>query len=306
MWNINLKWEEDEVYFDREWNYFAKNIRLSVGDICLFLNTSHPQRFQIAIFEKATVCNLYRAGCSSRKGLLKFYKVMSYENIYSGEMEVPRLFLNEFGEVKGGNIKLFLADGCQFSGYVCESSHVMIGLKDILGKYSVKEHYVLFFDYVGSSTFYVSIYNTLGMNIFNKMEEKLLVEELVKQVQFFSQGMIERDVGDAAGVRVVGVQISDVPLNYFIVDLKKCNVAQTGHGVYFARHLFSIYRTWRNGTILNVIHDEQTWRVAVHRKKKMCRFGRGWDQFAKASKLKEGQKLKFCHVSDETFAVTSV
>ncbi|KAK1351974.1 hypothetical protein POM88_053688 [Heracleum sosnowskyi] len=221
-------------------------------------------------------------------------------------MEVPRLFLNEFGEVKGGNIRLFLADGCQFSGYVCESSHVMIGLKDILGKYSVSDHYVLFFDYVGSSTFYVSIYNTLGMNIFNKMEEKLLVEELVKQVQFVTKGMIERDVGDAAGVSVVGVQISDVPLNYFIVDLKKCNVAQTGHGVYFARHLFSIYRTWRNGTILNVIHDEQTWRVAVHRKKKMCRFGRGWDQFAKASKLKEGQKLKFCHVSDHTFAVTSV
>ena len=39
-------------------------------------------------------------------------------------------------------------------------------------KYSVHENWTLFFNYIGNSAFYVTIYNEEGMGIFNDLPEK--------------------------------------------------------------------------------------------------------------------------------------
>lgn len=75
---------------------------------------------------------------------------------------------------------------------------------------------------------------------------------------------------------------------------------------YFARHILPLYRKWKNSTIVTLLCDGKEWKVGVHRKRKICRFGKGWDKFAKDCKLKHGQKLKFTLVCDYTLEVTNV
>lgn len=75
---------------------------------------------------------------------------------------------------------------------------------------------------------------------------------------------------------------------------------------YFARHLLPVYRSWHNSTIVTLICGARSWEVAVQRKKKVCRFGKGWNQFTHTKELKVGQKLKFTYVKEYTFSVDVV
>lgn len=81
------------------------------------------------------------------------------------------------------DIKLYLVDGYEFGAFVCGNSHLMIGLKKLLEKYEVEEDYVLLFEFVGRSSFYVTIYNSSGMNIFNDLPEKLLLTDLMRKFE---------------------------------------------------------------------------------------------------------------------------
>lgn len=47
--------------------------------------------------------------------------------------------------------------------------------------YDVQENYTIFFDYIGNSTFYASIYNENGMEIFNDLPEKLIAYTVITQ-----------------------------------------------------------------------------------------------------------------------------
>lgn len=68
--------------------------------------------------------------------------------------------------------------------------------------------------------------------------------------------------------------------------------------------MFNIFRSWRNSSIVKLLHGQDSWNVVVHRKKKMCRFGLGWDAFTKANELFVGQKVRFDYVVDRTFKVS--
>ena len=52
MWRIGLKWEDGNVFFDMQWNTFAKAAKLEVGDKIMLMRDTHWQIFQVAVFEK--------------------------------------------------------------------------------------------------------------------------------------------------------------------------------------------------------------------------------------------------------------
>lgn len=92
------------------------------------------------------------------------------------------MFEREFGWTLAHNVKLVLGDGYQYIAYFCDGSKLLIGLKQMLIKYSVEDNYVLSFDLVGRSTFYVNIYNEEGMDIFNYMFQKLTISTLINHL----------------------------------------------------------------------------------------------------------------------------
>ena len=60
-----------------------------------------------------------------------------------------------------------------YSCYLSQPGKLIFGLKDLLKKYEVEENNTMFFDYIGDSTFYASIYDSHGLEIFNDLTSKL-------------------------------------------------------------------------------------------------------------------------------------
>ncbi|KAK1385310.1 hypothetical protein POM88_023045 [Heracleum sosnowskyi] len=162
------------------------------------------------------------------------------------------------------------------------------------------------------------------MDIFNHKEKKLLLTDFLKGLEDGVIVLTDRELDNIEGTTGLEVQnlVQSVTgehetpiqkhrrleqikgvINYFIVVLKPSNVNQSGHGVYVARHLFRIYRSWKNYIMVNLIRRGECWKVGVCIKRRICRFGRGWDDFTKNNELKEGDRVKFTHVSDNTFQV---
>lgn len=91
--------------------------------------------------------------------------------------------MDNFGTLLNEDIDIYLANGSEHKAHFCEHSNLMIGLKKMLDMFSVEENYVMFFEFLDRSTFYVSIYNSLGMDIFNHLEKKCLLSDVLKKLE---------------------------------------------------------------------------------------------------------------------------
>lgn len=67
--------------------------------------------------------------------------------------------------------------------------------------------------------------------------------------------------------------------------------------------MFDIYRNWENATVVTLIVETRTWNVEVHRRDRMCRFGKGWDKFTRQNGFLVGQKLQFTYHDHFSFVV---
>ncbi|KAK1370882.1 hypothetical protein POM88_036974 [Heracleum sosnowskyi] len=244
-WRIKLKWENGILLFNEEWNSFVEESNLVPGDTCLFLYTAESQVFEIVVFEKFRMGVYNRKGLEHEKGHMKWFKIMNSETLLTGELELPKVFVKELGWMVCNDIHLYLPDGYEFGGFICGGSNLMIELKNILEKYEVHEDYVIFFEFVGRSSFYVTIYNSYGMNIFNHLPEKFLLKDLIskfeREVIVLSDSSMEVSNGmeveqqteattQTNNIIIPPSQIGSVE-NSFIVVLKPSHVDQQGHGV---------------------------------------------------------------------------
>ncbi|KAK1361631.1 hypothetical protein POM88_046105 [Heracleum sosnowskyi] len=268
MWKIKLKWKNGTLIFYKGWYDFVKAGKLRNGDICVFQSTQHPQKFQVAVFERRNLMKFNNAGVQQGKSLMKWIKVMTYETILSGEM------------------KMFL-------------------------KYNVAKDYVLFFDYVGRSHFYVSIFNQDCFDILDGMSDKIMLTDVLNWSQC-PVVVISSDSSDSGSgihnfnsIMVSSLDVSNETLSNasnaeeeydllhendeaklatFTVVLKASHVDKKGHGV-----------SWRNGAVITLVWGELNSKVEVHRRRRSCRFRYGWDTFTSKVELVEGQVLEFVY-----------
>lgn len=90
-----------------------------------------------------------------------------------------------FAELYGHKIDeypvVYLPDGMVYRCYFSKTSKLLFGLKTLMTQYGFRENYTIFFDYIGNSTFYASIYNEDGMEIFNELPQKLSAYTVITQ-----------------------------------------------------------------------------------------------------------------------------
>ncbi|WOG92978.1 hypothetical protein DCAR_0312256 [Daucus carota subsp. sativus] len=184
-----------------------------------------------------------------------------------------------------------------FNGYFTAAGNLLYGLKNLMTTYGVKEEYVMFFEFVGISFFYVTIYNEEGEEIFNKLAEKLMLRTLVEGIKVPENIVHEPDVTARADNEDFHARERKrkrreaVDLTSFLVTLLKSHVDQHGHGMYLPRYLIPIFRSWNKSTEIKLVMKGKTWTVAVLRRNKTCRFGVGWNLFTLQNKLRVGEKL---------------
>ncbi|KAK1388622.1 hypothetical protein POM88_016800 [Heracleum sosnowskyi] len=182
-WKIKLRWKNGKVSFYKGWYDFARAGKLLHGDICVFQRIEHPQIFEVAIFARRNSLKFNTLGPQHGKSLMKWLKVVSSETTISGEMEMPRLFIDNFGASMTETVHLVVADGSEYCVRYCAFNNLLYGMKKLFLKYNVAENYVLFFDYVGRSHFFVYIYNKNYFDILDGLRDKILLRDVLNSTK---------------------------------------------------------------------------------------------------------------------------
>ncbi|KAL1823422.1 hypothetical protein ACET3Z_010200 [Daucus carota] len=187
-----------------------------------------------------------------------------------------------------------------------KTGKLIFGLKDLLKKYEVEENNTMFFDYIGDSTFYASIYDSHGLEIFNDLTSKLA---LMSVLNYMAADVYVISDSDDNEEQII--QANADPENYegqynFTVELLKSHVDKNYHGVFLPRDLLGLYKNWKKRTIVTLIMNSRAYRLAILRRQKTCRLGVGWNEFVLGNALEEGQKLLFTYTGNATFAVTKI
>lgn len=83
------------------------------------------------------------------------------------------MFAMKYGGLINKTAEIILPDGIVYSCYFAGTGKLLYGIKNLMTKYGVKENFTMFFDYLGNSKFYTSVYNEAGLEIFNGLQERL-------------------------------------------------------------------------------------------------------------------------------------
>ncbi|KAL1804947.1 hypothetical protein ACET3Z_028015 [Daucus carota] len=324
VWQINLKWTANKLFFDREWENLAKACKLSNGDTCFAISTFSNQRFNLAVYHEKKAMNIYQKGSVEGKGSLKWLKILNWMNLLTGELEFPHVFGAKFGSDLKDRGTIYMPDGIVYSCYLSKTAKLVFGLKDLLKKYDVKADSTMFFEYIGDSTFYASIYDSLGLERFRDLPSRLSLQSVLNYMAVDIYVISDTDEGEEEGE--VGVlycagnssgchgtsdprmqtdrdpEIHEIQYT-FTVELLRSHVDQNYHGVFLPREMSAIYKKWKKMTIVKLVMKSKVYRLAILRRQKTCRLGVGWNEFVSSNNLEEGHKLRFSYIGDETFEV---
>lgn len=110
-------------------------------------------------------------------------KISIYSNIFQ---ELPKRFVEKFDTQLDKGVQLWMADRNVWIAYYCEPKNCISNLERMLNKYSICNDYILVFHYIAKSTFYLSIFNKNGVDIFNDINanHKLLIKEVVVPAEY--------------------------------------------------------------------------------------------------------------------------
>ncbi|KAK1398129.1 hypothetical protein POM88_007992 [Heracleum sosnowskyi] len=165
MFKIRLKWCNGMLLFDNGWHTFVKAINIRKGDVLVFQSTSHCHKYEISLFEKKIVSKYCRIEGTGHPHIVKkWFKILNETTIFTGEMEIPRKFVDNYGWTVGEHVKLVVSDVGEHSVKFWKERNVLYGLSELLEIYSLPKSCVLVFTYMEFSTFYVEMFDRNGRN----------------------------------------------------------------------------------------------------------------------------------------------
>ncbi|KAK1402386.1 hypothetical protein POM88_001991 [Heracleum sosnowskyi] len=145
---------DGDALFGKTWFDFVEAAKIVDGDLLALYKTASPFKFKVSVFDKKTVCDEFLGGgVSVSSSYANFFKVMTSECLAKGELQLPRVFKKNYGHTLGEILHLDLGGGYSTKFKYCSVSKKIHGLIHFIGKYDIPDGYVLFFNYLGTSTF---------------------------------------------------------------------------------------------------------------------------------------------------------
>ncbi|KAK1403412.1 hypothetical protein POM88_003017 [Heracleum sosnowskyi] len=298
-WRIKLKFVNGEALFSKKWFNFVDASNLLPGDIVAFYKTPTPFKYKVSVFDQKIVSEETLGGdVSPNSSYANFYKVITWDSLEDGELELPRVFRNNYGHTLGDILHIQLGGGYTTQFKYFSATHKIHGLFRFFGKYSIEHEDIIFFNYLGNSTFSVAVYDSQGMNHFRDITGYLRFEDFINPPCDMEIVLVSSDSEDSV---TDNAEVVDNEGLFFSVILKKSHVDQHCHGVYIPSFMWPIYRNWGKRTLVRLILGERHWHVEVMRHRRQCRFGIGWDDFTFENNFTIGQRISFNFLGDLTF-----
>lgn len=96
---------------------------------------------------------------------------------------LPRLFVAEYSILLLDSVHLLMPDGNEFCVDFSNLIGQLRGLQKLITNYSLKEHYVIMFDYIGRSQFLLSIYNEKGEDVLAYLRRKVMLHDIMQATE---------------------------------------------------------------------------------------------------------------------------
>ncbi|KAK1374665.1 hypothetical protein POM88_030858 [Heracleum sosnowskyi] len=307
-WRIGLNWTEHVVQFDEVWKEFTEDLKLKEGDICVLQYTNHYQKFKVAIFEKSNILNYNLAGPDQGKSIMKFFKIVSEVLEETFHLAFPELFAEKFGSQISEKVTLLMPDRNEIVVNYSGKNNFLYGLKEFVRAYSIAVDFLIFFDFLGNSTFYVSVFDYLGEDVCEDVDDKLHLAEIVGSFcgTAVSIGPCIEPVGDVPCIKHNSLPISVVDLEA-VVDLRfeilvmPSHMLTHCHGV-DVKSKFSHFRdVWKKKDYITVYDGSRSWEFEIRKRRESKRttIHQGWIQFRGDLQLNVGDVCKFESIDED-------
>lgn len=96
---------------------------------------------------------------------------------------LPKLFAEKYGGDLKSKVTFLMSDCHEFVVKYCSQSNLLYGLESFVEVYYPEEDFIIFFDYIGNSKFYVSIFDRTSMDLCDDVEPKLMLNEALVSVE---------------------------------------------------------------------------------------------------------------------------
>lgn len=176
--NFNMEIFNDNVEIEYPLHFFGvKKQRLPIGTWPMTdLGRGSFTDFEM---EKMAAKFFYNASRDSR---MSYDLTIETEHLQLSNFvkELPRQFTEAYSGNLSKELYLIIADGSIYHAHFCEMENLLYGLKGLFVKLGLGEGFYLFFDYVGPSYLYLSIYTPSCLDIFNCYSNKKSLKDIRK------------------------------------------------------------------------------------------------------------------------------
>ncbi|XP_074369586.1 uncharacterized protein LOC141711024 [Apium graveolens] len=340
FWSIDIKWKSGYVLFGDYWLRFVKAALIEVGDTIVFWQTENDCSYGVCVYHRASIYpELYVSGISELPLHFRFLKFVTESAIMNRELELPHVFVKIFGITIRSVVNILVEGTTALYFTFSFSDSKIFGLKEQFKKLQVQKDYIIMFNYLGNSTFSISLYDMYHTNCGQNMRgifsselfvgknsevqsnneqisipenRNMVIEGLVLRSEdsndseeYGSATQIE-ETNKAVGDPPEGVVVHNEEILEFHVVLKKSHIDQQCHEAYLGPNLRKVARKWKKRVRTTLLYGDSRTSVEVLKRGKKCRFGIGWDAFIINNKLEINQHLVFKLMGKLNFTVTLI
>ncbi|XP_074342480.1 uncharacterized protein LOC141680050 [Apium graveolens] len=293
-WKIEIEWCNYYFMFGRGWRKFVIETYIRLGDTCIFECTGNRYEFNICK-ERHEVHDFIIAN-SDLRGML------------------PISLGNSFGNLLLKVVEFVMPSNQSWSICFRENPSSFIFTKEFAPYYGLKENFVIVFEYLGHSRFFVRIFDQKSVEISYLNLRKTSKRDDVFWGSKYIFGFAKGNLIDFTGLRnmkgivkkylkmvdkaCVGHKLTllEKDKNFFgrfVIVLRCSSIDHKLYNVYIGNFMISFLKDWSNGLVSRLIAHKRHWRVVISLQPDMCKLGRGWEKFARDNDLSGGDLCIF-------------
>ncbi|KAK1383536.1 hypothetical protein POM88_021271 [Heracleum sosnowskyi] len=303
LWLLNRCWEIEIVCcnydcaFGIGWSEFLNEACIRLGDTCIFECTGKRLEFNFC-FERQEdndfiVVNPDLCG-------VKFFQILFFRSLDHGKIVLPMSLGDNFFNSLSTVVEFVMLNNETWSICYRRNPPSFIFIKEFASFYNLKENFIVVFEYLGHSRFFVRIFEQSSLEIsYSKLCKASKRDDIFLKSEY-EFGFVKGDSIDVIRFRNIKGIVKDyvrmVDKAYkgpnllslwkrkhifgrFVIVLGSSPIDHKLNNVYIGNFERSFSKDWINGPVSRLIAHKRQWRVIVKLNRNMCKLGRGWDNF---------------------------
>ncbi|XP_074358644.1 uncharacterized protein LOC141697967 isoform X1 [Apium graveolens] len=220
---------------------------------------------------------------------------------------MPITLRESLGKVLSGLVEFVMPSNQKWGISYERNCSSFICLKEFVIFYGLEENYIVLFEYLGYSCFFVRIFDKSSREISYLKLCKTLKSYDILLTSEYQFGFVKRNVCDVSwianikelldkyyeGDMFISFMKERHILDRFVIVLACPRSDRKFNNVYIGSLARQFSNDWINGASSILIAHQRQWRVVVKFKHNMCKLGIGWDKYSRDNDLGEGDICVF-------------